>query len=53
MHDTLSNRALVSTEPFTAEQAYEIQKVAQDYLRGQIDDIEELSSVREIKEMLN
>lgn len=53
MHDTLSNRALVSTEPFTAEQAYEIQKVAQDYLTGQTDDIEELSSVRQIKEMLN
>jgi len=52
MHDTLANRGVVSTEPYTAEQAYSIQKVASDYLTGKTDDIEDLSSVRQINEFL-
>ena len=46
MHDTLANPGVVSTEPYTPEQAYELQKVASDYLTGKVDDIEDLSSVR-------
>jgi len=52
MYDTLANRGVVSTEPYTAEQAYSIQKVASDYLTGKTDDIEDLSSVRQINEFL-
>ena len=52
MHDTLANPGVVSTEPYTAEQAYEIQKVASDYLTGKVDDIEDLSSVRQVNEFL-
>ena len=46
MHDTLANPGVVTTEPYTAEQAYDLQRVAQDYLTGKQDDIEDLSSVR-------
>lgn len=52
MHDTLANPGVVSTEPYTAEQAYEIQRVAQDFLTGKLDDIEDLSSVRQVNELL-
>ena len=53
MHDVLANPGVVSTEPYSAEQAYEIQRTAHDYLTGKQDDIEELSSVRQVNEMLN
>ena len=53
MHDTLANPGVVSTEPYTPEQAYEIQKVAQDYLTGKSDDIENLMSVRQVNELLS
>lgn len=49
----MTNLASVSTEPYTAEQAYQIQKVASDYLTGKTEDIEDLSSVRQINELLN
>ena len=52
MHDTLANPGVVSTEPYTAEQAYEIQRVAQDFLTGKLDDIEDLSSVRQVNQLL-
>ena len=52
MHDTLANPGVVGTEPYTAEQSYEIQRVAQDYLTGKVDDIEDLSSVRQVNELL-
>ena len=52
MHDTLANPGIVSTEPYTAEQAYEIQKVAHDFLTGKIEDVEELNSVRHVNELL-
>ena len=52
MHDTLANPGVVSTEPYTAEQAYSMQKIASDYLTGKSDDIEDLSSMRQINEFL-
>lgn len=36
MHDTLSNRGRIAYEPYTAEQQYEQQKIAKDYLEGKI-----------------
>ena len=53
MHDTLANPGVTSAEPYTAEQAYEIQKVAQDYLTGVTEDIESLQSVRQVNEFLS
>lgn len=52
MHDTITNSGVVSTEPYTPEQSYQIQKVASDYLTGKSDDIEDLSSMRQINEFL-
>ena len=53
MHDTLANPGVVSTEPYTAEQQYEIQRTAQDFLTGKTDDIEDLSSVRQVNGLLS
>ena len=52
MHDTLANPANQNYEPYTAQQQYGIQKIAQDYLTGKTDDIEKLDSVRLVNELL-
>lgn len=54
MHDVLVGKSATgSYEPYTAEQQYEIQKVAETYLTGQLDDIETINSVRHANELLN
>ena len=54
LHDTLASKgANTSTEPYTAEQQYELQKVARDFLSGKSEDIEDLSSMRQVNELLN
>lgn len=40
MHDTLQGRGRISYEPYTAEQQYVQQQIAQSYLKGETDDIE-------------
>lgn len=50
MHDTLSNRGRVNYEPYTPEQQYEMQKIAESYLDGSIEDIE-FDSLRMVKEI--
>ena len=39
-------------DPYTAEEAYEIQSMSQQYLSGEIEDIESLTSVRQANEFL-
>ena len=50
MHDTLAGRGRISYEPYTVEQQYEVQKVAENYLNGKEDDIE-IQSIRQVKEL--
>ena len=52
MHDILANPGNQNYEPYSAEQQYGIQKIAQDYLTGKTDDIEKLDSVRLVNELL-
>ena len=50
MHDTLANRGRITYEPYTPEQQYEMQKLAEGFLDGSVDDIE-ISSLRQVKEL--
>ena len=52
MHDTLASRGRVNYDPYTPEQQYEIQLVAEAFLKGEREDIEEISSMRQVKELL-
>ena len=51
MHDTLANRGKVQYDPYTAEQQYEVQKLAMKYMGGELEDIEEIGSMRQVKEL--
>lgn len=51
MHDTLANKGRVQYDPYTPEQQYEIQKLAQNFMDGELEDIEELNSMRQVKEL--
>lgn len=53
MHDTLASRGRVQYDPYTPEQQFDIQKVATAYLTGKKEEIEEISSMRQVKELLN
>ena len=52
MHDTLASRGRVQYDPYTPEQQYEIQKVAEAFLKGDQEEIEEITSMRQVKELL-
>jgi kinesin family protein 6/9 len=51
MHDTLANRSRVVYEPYTPEQQYQMQLIAEKYLDGSMDEVE-IESLRQIKEIL-
>jgi kinesin family protein 6/9 len=52
MHDTLASRGHVQYDPYTSEQQYEIQLLAESFLKGQRDEVEEITSMRQVKELL-
>ena len=52
MHDTVANRGNIQYDPYTPEQQYEIQLVAQQYLKGDLEEITEFSSMRQVNELL-
>jgi hypothetical protein len=52
MHDVISKKITGPNEKFSAEKQYEIQKQAQDFLTGKVDDIEGLGSIRMVQEFL-
>ena len=51
MHDTLANRGRVVYEPYTSEQQYQVQLIAEKFLEGNTDEVE-VDSLRQIKELL-
>ena len=51
MHDTLANKGRVQYDPYTPEQQYELQRSAHKFLEGEMDDIDELNSMRQVKEL--
>ena len=52
MHDTLAQKGANSQEVFSAEKQYEIQRAATDFLTGKAEDVEQISSIRQVKEYL-
>lgn len=54
MHDTLASQGtnVPETDNYSAEKQYEIQKTSQAYLDGSVEEIESLSSTRQINEYL-
>ena len=46
MHDTLATKATVNYDPYTPEQQYELQLVANSFLKGEREEIEEITSMR-------
>ena len=53
MHDTLASRGHVQYDPYTSEQQYEIQLLAESFLKGQRDEVEEITSMRQVKEKIS
>jgi kinesin family protein 6/9 len=51
MHDTLANRGRITYDNYTPEQQYEVQKLAEQYLKGEKEDIEEITSLRQVREL--
>lgn len=51
MHDTLANKGKVQYDAYTPEQQYAMQKLALNYLEGEVEDVEELNSMRQVKEL--
>ena len=50
MHDTLANRGRVVYEPYTPDQQYQLQLLAEKYLDGELDEVE-IESLRQAKEI--
>ncbi len=47
MHDTLANRGRINYEPYTPDQQFEQQQLAQKFLDGELEDIE-FNSLRQV-----
>ncbi len=50
MHDILVGRGRILYEPYTPEQQYEQQKLAQKFLSNELDDVD-VESIRQVKEL--
>ena len=53
MHDTLANRGRINYDPYSAEQQYEIQLVAQKFMEGELEEVEEINSLRQVRELFH
>ena len=51
MHDTLASKGRVQYDAYTSEQQYQVQKQAHMFLDGEVEDIDELNSMRQVKEL--
>lgn len=53
MHDTLANRGRVNYDNYSPDELDKIRGVVGQYLEGEVDDIEQIDSIRMIREMFN
>ena len=53
MHDTLANRGRVNYGDYSGEEMMQIRTLTNQYLEGEIEDIEQLDSIHMIKEVFN
>lgn len=51
MHDTLAQKGKVQYDAYSAEQQYFVQKQASLFLEGELEEIEELNSMRQVREL--
>ena len=53
MHDTLANRGRVNYDSYSNEEMFKINTLTNQYLEGEIEDIEQIDSLRMIREIFN
>ena len=53
MHDTLANRGRINYDQYSNEQLHNIQTLTDQFLNGEVDDIEQIDSLRMIREIFN
>lgn len=53
MHDTLANRGRINYDTYSAEDLRKLKSVKDQFLRGEIEEIEHIDSIRMIKELFN
>ncbi|CDW82929.1 kinesin motor domain-containing protein [Stylonychia lemnae] len=53
MHDTLKNRGRITYDAYSPDQVVDIQKVTQQYLSGQVEEIQDIDSLRKVREIFN
>ena len=46
MHDTLANRGKVNYDAYSAEQQYEMQRLAMQFMGGEIEELDDIGSMR-------
>lgn len=51
MHDTLANRGRVKYDAYTSDEQDNIKKMTTQYLNGELEDIENIDSLRMIREI--
>lgn len=51
MHDTLANRGRVNYDRYTNEEMYKIKTLTDQYLTGEIEEVEQLDSLHMIREI--
>ena len=53
MHDTLANRGRINYSRYTNEELMQINTLTNQFLAGEVDDIEQIDSLRMIREIFN
>ena len=53
MHDTLARRGKIQYDSYSAEQQNEVSKVASQFLFGEVEDVEDINSMRQVKELFS
>jgi len=53
MHDTLANRGRVNYDHYSHEELMKIKMMTGQYLDGEVEDIEQIDSLRMIREIFN
>ena len=53
MHDTLANRGRVNYDAYSAEDIMNIKTLTKQYLSGEVEDIEQINSLKMIREIFS
>jgi hypothetical protein len=53
MHDTLANKGRVNYDDYSKDEVRKLEDVTGQFLKGEIDEIEQIDSLKMIREMFN